>query len=157
MIGKLIYCTVSALRSSFFPFPSGLFLIHLSLYILISGSLQMHTCGLQAKVLLEVIVSMSRLPVFQRVVTAELTFFPGNATCFGHQVNLFPWRTIFHLVEVDISEDTMFKCRCFNHGKILHLRSKPDFELIFVLGAPRESALDTRQSTRWVADRTSLD
>lgn len=139
LIGSVIYCTVSVLRSSFFPLPPGLFLIRLSLHIFISGSLQMHTCGLQAKVSLEVIVSMSRLPVFQRVVTAELTLFPRNATCFRHQVNLFPRKTIFHLVEVDVSEGIVIKCRCFKHGKILHLRSKPEFKLVYVLGAPQES------------------
>lgn len=48
-----------------FPLPSGLFLIHPSLHLFIPNSLQMHTCCLQAKVSLEVIASVSWLPVFQ--------------------------------------------------------------------------------------------
>lgn len=78
----------------------------------------MHTCGLQAKVSLEVIVSVSRLPVFQCVGTAELTLFPRNATCFRHQVNLFPRKTIFLLVDVHVVEGVVFKCRCFKRRKI---------------------------------------
>lgn len=99
----------------------------------------MHTCGLQAKVSLEVIVGVSPLPGFQCVGTAELTLFPWNATCFRHQVNLFPRKTIFHLVEVDLTEGIVFNCRCFKHGKILNLRWKPESKLIYVLGAPQES------------------